>query len=579
MNGVIDRLLDRLAQLEDARRPWESHWREIARYVAPHMAYHEMLEAVGGASRPYGAQQAPNIYDHTSLMAIDRLAAGEISLVMPASATWHTLKSSDPFASEPDDTEKRWFDDLTRYSFRMRYNPVSGFTLASKAAVKGRAAFGTSVMYLEEAFGRGLSSPVSYRNVPLLENHLATNFEGVVDTNFRVFTRTARQCVERWGDKCSDKVRTAAGDPKRQEKPVTLVHAVMPHAKGDEASMRYASYYFEKDEKHLIGEGGYRSFPYVVFHWNREHQGPYCEGPVSMALAEIKSVNMLSKQEYIATQQWVNPPTAQRDDAANPPNLNPGAPNPGLLSETGELLIKPIITQQRPDFARAVIEAKQNQLRDSLYVNLWQILIQNPQMTATEASIRAQEKGDLLGPSGLSLQEGLARMIDREFAILESKGVFRPGAALAAPESLQGRDIGVAFTGPLDKMRRAGEVVGMQRVLELAGLMAQMGKPEVLERFDMDEMLDIAQDVHGAPRSIFRPAEEVAKGATEAQQLQQLLGTMDVIRAGGEAAKAAAEGGKALGATGPDGTLDPQALTAMLQGAAGGRTDETEVQQ
>ena len=97
-------------------------------------------------------------------------------------------------------------------------------------------------------------------------------------------------------------------------------------------------------------------------------------------------------------------------------------------------------------------------------------------------------------------------MIDREFAILESKGVFRPGAALAAPESLQGRDVGVAFTGPLDKMRRAGEVVGMQRVLELAGLMAQMGKPEVLERFDMDEMLDIAQDVHGAPRSIFRPA-------------------------------------------------------------------------
>ncbi|MEM9107212.1 MAG: portal protein, partial [Pseudomonadota bacterium] len=496
MSASIDQLCDRLAQLEQARQPWESHWRDIARYVAPGMACHEMLEAVaGGASRPYGGERAPALYDHTSLLAIDRLAAGEISLVMPASATWHTLQSNDPFAEAPDDSEKRWFDDLTRFAFRMRYNPASGFALASKAAIKSRAAFGTSVMYVEERLGHGLGTPVSYRHVPLLENHLATNFEGEIDTNFRVFQRTARQCVERWGDRCSEAVRAAAKDAKRQDQPVTLVHAVIPHPRDDDGPMRFASYYFERDKKHLIGEGGYRSFPYVVFHWNREHQGPYAEGPVSLALAEIKSVNMLSKQEYIATQQWVNPPTAQRDDAANAPNLNPGAPNPGLLSETGELLIRPIITQQRPDFARAVIEAKQDQLRDSLYVNLWQVLIQNPQMTATEAAIRAQEKGDLLGPAGLSLQEGLARMVEREFTILESKGAFRPGAPLEVPQSLEGQEIGVAFTGPLNRLRRSGEVAGMQRVLELASTMAQMGKPEVLERFDWDSMLDLAQEV------------------------------------------------------------------------------------
>jgi hypothetical protein len=333
--------------------------------------------------------------------------------------------------------------------------------------------------------------------------------------------------------------------------------------------MRFVSYYVERDEKHLIGKGRYRSFPYIVFHWNRETQGPYCEGPVSLALAEIKSVNMLSKQEYIATQQWVNPPTAQRDDAVNPPNLNPGAPNPGLLSETGELLIRPIITQQRPDFARTVIEAKQNQLRESLYVNLWQILIQNPQMTATEASIRAQEKGDLLGPSGLSLQEGLARMVDREFAILEARGVFRPGRPLAVPPVLQGREIGIAFTGPLDKMRRAGEVVGMHRVLELAGTMASMGKPEILERFDLDEMLDIAQDVHGAPQSIFRSREDLASTEASRKQTEQLRALMDLVQAGGHAAKAAGEGGRSLNEALDGRSLDPEALATTTAGGAG----------
>lgn len=545
---IVETLLGRLEQLATARRPWEKHWRDIARYVAPGLEHQAILSAIegGDASRPYGSYNAPNIYDHTSLMAIDRLAAGEISLVMPASATWHTLRSSEPFANQASDTELRWFDELTRYMFRMRYNPSSGFALAGKAAVKGRAAFGTSVIYVEDAPARTLSSPVSYRHIPLLENHLAANFEGVVDTNFRVFTRTARQCVERWGEKCSKKVRDCANDPKRQDDGVTILHAVMPKPDDDRNAMDFVSYYVEKDERHLLGKGGYRSFPYIVFHWNRENQGPYCEGPVALALAEIKSVNMLSKQEYIATQQWVNPPTAQRDDATNPPNLNPGAPNPGLLSETGELLIRPIVTQQRPDFARAIIEAKQNQLRESLYVNLWQILIQNPQMTATEASIRAQEKGDLLGPSGLSLQEGLARMIDREFTLLEGRGVFRPGRPLAAPTGLQGHEIGVAFTGPLDKLRRAGEIVGMQRVLELAGAMAQLGKPQVLERFDLDEMLDIAQDIHGAPRSIFKPVEDVRQAVAASQQIDQFKTLTEIAESGGRAAKAIGEGGAAF---------------------------------
>jgi hypothetical protein len=93
MKSSVDGLLERLAQLEASRRPWESHWRDIARFVAPAMAHHEMLDAVEGvAAKPHGSYEAHNIYDHTSLMAIDRLAAGEISLVMPASATWHTLK-------------------------------------------------------------------------------------------------------------------------------------------------------------------------------------------------------------------------------------------------------------------------------------------------------------------------------------------------------------------------------------------------------------------------------------------------------------------------------------------------------
>lgn len=558
----VDKFLERFDALEGARRPWEHHWEDIARYVAPSMALREIYQRLEGeAGEPYGSYRSPNLYDHTSLMAIDRLSSGEISLVMPTGQKWHTLKSTDAETDEATDEEMRWFDRMTNYLFRMRYNPQTGFQSASKAATKCRAGFGTAVMYIEEAMGRGVTAPMSYRYVPLLENYLSANFEGVVDTNYRLFYRTPRQCVERWGSACSEKTKKANDDPKKRDTAIPILHAVEPlktpkivdGADGVARVYNYSSTYIEKDERHIIGSAYYVQFPYIVFHWNRESQGPYCEGPVSLAISEIKSLNMLSKQEYIATQQWVNPPTAQIDDAFNTPNLNPGAPNPGLLSDTGELLIKPITTVQRPDFARAIVEAKQNNLREALYVNLWQILISNPQMTATEALIRAQEKADLLGPAGLSLQDGLSKMVDREFSILTNKGIFRPDKALAPPPSLENRELGVQFMGPLDKMRRASEVIGMQRVLETAGIAIEMtaqANPqraaEIIERFDFDEILDIAQDIHGAPRKMFKPVDAANAGRANLANMQQLMMAVSGAKAGGDAAKSVGEGVTAL---------------------------------
>lgn len=559
MPGLIDDLVDRLSALESIRRPWEAHWDDVAKYVVPGMERLDLFQSIDRVvNEPTAAQRSPDIYDHTSIWAVDRLSAGEISLVMPASAKWHTLRSSEPNAGDPTDVEEEWFDATTNFLFTSRYNPASGFTLASKAAVKSRAAFGMGVMYTEPAFGR-MRAPISYRYIPLGENYLATNFEGNVDTNYRVFRRTAAQCVERWGDACSEKTRKSAENPRDKDRQVEIVHAVFPmgdmtDAAGDKA---FASYYFEKEEKHLIGKGGYFTFPYTVFHWNREHQGPYTEGPVAMAIAEIKSLNMLSKQEYIATQQWINPPTAQRSDDHNRPNLQPGAPNPGLLNEQGELLVKPIITQQRPDLARAVIEAKQNQIRESLYVNLWQILIQNPQMTATEALIRSQEKADLLSPSGLSLQAGLSHMVDRELDIYSRRGAFDQGAPLEAPEAVQGRDIGATFTGPLDKLRRASEVIGIERTLQMMANVAQTvavarqsGSPELAAKLDVDAILELAQEINGAPQKMFKTRDEIEEERDRDAQMQQLMGAIEAFKQGGDAAKATGDGVQALNMAG-----------------------------
>lgn len=548
--GIVDSLLDQQRSITTKYQPWKDHFRDIACYCLPSMAHMEITSVIDAvAGQPNSAYVAPNIYDHTAIMALDRLNAGEMSLVAPSSSKWHALDKDDYSSEETTDEEKEWLEKVVNYLFKMRYNPSTGYQSAFKAANKSRVALGTGVVYTSEVMGRGAAQPLSYHYVPLLENNLQSNFEGIVDQNYRVFTRTAAQCVQRWGSQCSPKVQAEADDDKKRNNPVMLMHAVVPANQFTDVKSTHDwfSFYVEVENRHLIGRGGYHEFPFHVLHWNRETQGPYSEGPVSMALSEIMSLNLMSKEEYIAAQQWVNPATASRDDDMNRPNLSPGAHNPGMLDEQGRLLIQPIITQPNPSFARDIITAKQSQLNNALYVNLFQILVENGQQTATEAMLRAQEKADLLGPSGLSLQEGLASIVDREIAILGRKRAFtNEGSMLLTPESMEGKEVKVQFTGPLDKARRLPELQGTERAIQMAQILAESGKPEALERLDEKAIMDLTQDIAGAPASIFYTEEEFEQKMKEKQEQNAAANALQAAQAAGQAAQDVGGGIEAL---------------------------------
>ncbi|MCP4108330.1 MAG: hypothetical protein GY749_22770 [Desulfobacteraceae bacterium] len=545
---IVDDLIKRKTELESDCSPWKDHIRDVAKYVLPTMAHREVTHVVRAVTgEPESAYAAPELYDHTAIMAIQRLAAGEISLNMPSSSIWHDLKKSDPFAQDANQEEKEFFEKLRNYLFKMRYNPKTGFAVSSKAAIKSRCAFGTGVMYVSELMGHGSSVPLSYRYVPILENNLGANFEGIVDTNFRVFSRSASQCVEKWGNKCSSKVRADAADPGKSNRAVQLLHAVLPRRDfTDKTGKDFTSFYMEIEERHLIKGNGYFEFPYIVLHWDRESQGPYSEGPVSMAISEIKSLQLMNREEYTAAQQWINPPTATSDDDHNRPDLSPGGTNPGMLNERGELLIKPIMMQPNPGFARDIIQAKQDSLKEALYVNLWQILISKPNQTATEAMIRDREKGDLLGPSGLSLQVGLADMVDREIAILGRKGAFESGSRLEAPDSMSGQPIGVGFTGPLDKMRRLSELQGIDRTIDMAGRLAEIGNKSGIERLDGNKIMNHAQDIGGAPADIFKSDDQVDAEREAAQEQAAQQQEIEQAQQGGDAAQSVGQGMQAI---------------------------------
>jgi len=471
----------------------------------------------------------------------------------------------------PWDAIHQAYEALRDYLFATRANPRSGFWTAHKSAVRSMWAFGTGVILVEEST-RGATSPLSYRYIPLSENHLGCDYEGNVDTNFRLFRRSALQCVQKWGTAMSSKVQTMAADPKQKDKPILILHAVYPRDErgssyGSNRDAPYASCYVEVDEKKLIGESGFWEFPYRVDHWQRNNPGPYAEGPMAMALAEVKSLNMLAKHELQAVQQWVKPPYATASGTERL-NLNSGAPNPGFLNERGELLAKPIVMQGRPDFATTILEARRASIRTALYIDLWQSIINSTrEQTAYEVMIKNQEKGDLLGPLGSSLQTGLSFQVDREIGILGRREAFVPGSPLEAPRSVQGKGIGVRFTSPLDKMRRLPQVQGIGQLVGLAANVAQF-KPDVIDKFDFDEMLDIAQDILGAPRKVMASDKVLAERRQARQMQERTAQGIAAAQGGGDAATAAAEGVQAI-ADNPAASEIMKRLAGMMGSGAG----------
>jgi hypothetical protein len=216
--------------------------------------------------------------------------------------------------------------------------------------------------------------------------------------------------------------------------------------------------------------------------------------------------------------------------------LNPGENYPGLIDDNGRPLIAPIATGQNPTFAFDYAATRADEIRDMMFVNLFQVLVQNPNMTATEALIRNEEKGALLGPSGSIIQAGFAVNLDRELGILEDKGLYDEDSRFLPPPSLAGKQVRPTFTGPLDVLRRSAEAKDTIQVVTTSMQMAQFD-PGVMDNIDGDEAIKVIASAGRSPQRIFRRKEDVAAMRDARAKQQQAQAGAAAMAAAGKVAK------------------------------------------
>jgi len=497
IKGLID-------LLKTDRANWETHWQEVSDYVIPNKNFFTRTNVSG-------EKKTITLYDTSAVHSAQLLAGALHSMLTNPTSFWFGLTSGDPELDKVDSV-RHWLDGTARKIHHVLNN--SNFQTEIHEVYLDVVSIGTSVLSIEE----DEEAHVRFSAKHLGKVYLMENNKGLIDTVFRCYEWTLKQCLEDWPDTFPEDYKKMAADNPNHK--VEIVHAVYPRSgKTDNKmpkSMKYAScYYIEhKGEMVELQESGFRTFPYACPRWSKSTGETYGRGPGMNALADIKMINEMMLTTLRSAQKAVDPPLMAPDDGfVRKITLKPAGVN--YFRAGSQDRIEPLLTNPNVDFGYQVMEDVRRRIREAFYVDQLQ-LANGPQMTATEVMQRTEEKLRLMGPVlGRQHHELLKPLIDRVFDILQSKGLFgKP------PKELVGKDIDVQYTSAIAKVQMSSEIVNIQKAIAAIAPVAQFS-PESLDLIDGDESVRHIMKMSGIPAQILRDEEEVKQirqGRAEAEQ-------------------------------------------------------------
>lgn len=517
-DAVAD-MCQRFQAVRAQRSNWETHWEEVAERVLP-----RQRGFIG--QRTDGEKKMERVFDSKPMLALDRFAAVMDSMLTPRQSKWHNLRTTDENLNRDFEVQS-WFYQVNNILHAARYSPKANFAGQNYERFISVGAFGTGSMFIDFMPGTGLR----YKCVNLRDTYFMENHQGMIDTVYRIFKFTARQAEQKFGqyNMLPEKIKKALEDPKRQAELFEFLHYVGPrtdYAEGraDARGKPWKSVYLCLDTKSMVQpEGGFTSFPYSISRYVTAPDEVYGRSPAMMALPDIKMLNEMAKTDIRAAHKLIDPPILLHDDGvlgggSTTINMRPGGLNVGGVNRNGQAMIQPFNTGARVDINEAKMEQRRGAIDDAFLVTLFQILVETPRMTATEALIRAQEKGMLLTPTmGRQQSEALGPLIEREIDLLMARNILPP-----IPQVLveAGGEYEIVYDSPMSRMQRAEELVGVQRTMELLTPFANMD-PSILDVFDTDALARLTAEVSGVPSPVLRSPDAVQQIRQQRAQAEQ----------------------------------------------------------
>lgn len=521
--------------LRGKRGNLDSHCQEISEKVWPSQS---KLFQGQNAATDEGEKRSSNHYDATASSALNKFASILDSLLTPMNQTWHRIVPDDPYLLK-DRATVLWMEELNRCLFKKRYAPTANFVPQNQLVYKGLGAWGTSAIFTDELRGRRGEVGRRYKNIHLSELYMMENHQGIVEEIYRFYKSTALQVVKRFGENNVPE-KMVEKSKKSPDDTTFLVHCVKPredvdYSRADHKGMEFVSFYVLYEEKWLLEEGGYESFPYAVSRYEQTPGEVYGRSPAMEALPAIKTLDEEKKTVLTHGHRAIAPPLFAYDDGVlDTYNIRPGTTTFGGVNADGKLLVHSMPVGNIM-IGKELMDDERDIINDLFLVPLFQMLEENPQMTATEVVERTKEKGILLSPTvGRQYNEYHGRMIEREIDLeLRQNRMLRETMPPALVEA--GGEYRLRYDSPMARMQRMEEASGVMRTVETAlNIATQTQNPAVLDHFNFDVIIPQLADIGGVPREWLNDPKAIE--ATRAGRAEQMQKQEEIQEAPGQAA-------------------------------------------
>ena len=544
------RIINRLSSLKQERSTWDSHWTELSDYVEPRRSRFSSSE------RNQGSKKNENIVNDTATWSARVLASGMMSGITSPARPWFRLTTPDPDLAELGPV-KEWLAFVERRL--MLAFERSNIYRCLQEVYLALATPGTAVLHVDDddkSLIRGYALPIG-------QYCLANDGRLAVDTLFREPSLTMRQMVQKFGlEACSQRTQQAS-KAGRHDEWVDLVHAIAPNSKqeperADARGMAWNGTWLEtnaEDESGVLDVRGYPEMPFMAARWAVTGEDVYSSSnPGMQALGDVKALQALEKSKAQAAALIARPPTQAPFELQGRGGVSLLPGDSTYVSGAGVIRSVVEISPQALPAMSNEIARHEERIKRAYYADLWLTMIRgqnDPQKTATEVAALKDEQMLQLGPVLEGLEDDLLDpLVSRAFGILMRRGYFPP-----PPQELQGMDIRVQYISMLAQAQRLLGITAVDRLTSfVVNLAVNAQRPELLDKLDLDQGVDIYADMLGTPPRLVRTDEAVqairdqrAKAQQAAQQQEQMM--------------AAAQGAKTLSEadTGSD-----NALTRML---------------
>lgn len=543
------------AQLELERSSFLSHWRELGEYILPRRPRFEVTDVNKGDKRNQ------KINDSTATLASRTLRSGMMAGVTSPARPWFRLTTPDPDMAEYGSI-KNW---LAIVQQRMSTSFLrSNLYNTLPVAYGDLGVFGTAPLFIQEDFKDVLRTT----SFPIGSYMIAKDYRGVVNTFIREFRMTVRQLVEEFGEKVNGKYSwdnfslTVKNlyDNGQYEQWVDVVHAVYPNDEYipdrlEAKFKKYSSCYYERgsygygnssqiDTQHIGGldtnkflrESGFDYFPVLCPRWEVTGEDVYgTDCPGMTALPDIKQLQTGEKRLAQAIEKMVNPPfiapTALKNSKVSilPGDITYADQRDGMQGMRPAHEVSLSINEMENKQAQV-----RNRIQRAFYEDLFLMLANDTRsnITAREIEERHEEKLLALGPVLEQLnQDLLDPLIDIAFDIHVRQGQIPP-----PPPELQGETLKVEYISIMAQAQKLVGITGVERFTGYVGSLAAIN-PEILDKVDMDQAVDVYADMTSIPPSMVRTDDVVAKMRAAKQQQVQAANQMAMIQQGATAAK------------------------------------------